>query len=269
MEEDRQKDRRGIQSIEVGGRILQALARSGLPMMLKDLAREAGMSAAKAHPYLVSFGKIGLIEQDPLTGRYEVGPLALQLGLVSLQRLDPVRIASGAIAALSSRIGHSVAIAVWGSLGPTIVRVEESSHPLHVNLRTGSVMSLLNTATGRVFAAYMPRKLIESLLLSGPRLLGDERAAVESPDWNEIEPVLTEVRRQGLSRALGNPIPGINAFSAPVFDHSRNIVLAVTAMGPSGIFDADWNSSLAQDIRACAADISHRLGYVGETRAAG
>jgi DNA-binding IclR family transcriptional regulator len=33
-------------------------------MALKDLALAAGMSPPKAHPYLVSFGKLGLIAQD-------------------------------------------------------------------------------------------------------------------------------------------------------------------------------------------------------------
>ena len=59
-----------------------------------DLAREAGMVPAKAHPYLVSFGKLGLVEQEPTTGRYGLGPLALQLGLISLQQYDPVRLAT-------------------------------------------------------------------------------------------------------------------------------------------------------------------------------
>jgi len=62
------KDRRGIQSIEVGGQLLLALGRTGKPMVLKELALEAGMPAAKAHPYLVSFARLGLIEQDLLTG---------------------------------------------------------------------------------------------------------------------------------------------------------------------------------------------------------
>ena len=52
---------RGIQSVEVGGQLLRALAHHGRPLALKDLARDAGMSPAKAHPYLVSFGKIGLV----------------------------------------------------------------------------------------------------------------------------------------------------------------------------------------------------------------
>src|SRR2546427_11289912 len=39
---------RGIQSVEVGGQLLKALARTGRRMALKDLAREAGMTAAKS-----------------------------------------------------------------------------------------------------------------------------------------------------------------------------------------------------------------------------
>jgi DNA-binding IclR family transcriptional regulator len=34
-----------------------------------------------------------LIEQDPQTGRYALGPAALQPGLTCLQQLDPIRAA--------------------------------------------------------------------------------------------------------------------------------------------------------------------------------
>ncbi|MBU3653907.1 MAG: helix-turn-helix domain-containing protein, partial [Limnohabitans sp.] len=86
------KTSRGIQSVEVGGQLLHALARTGRDMALKDLAHEAGMTPARAHPYLVSFGKLGLIEQDPGSGHYGLGALARQLGLISLQQVDPVRL---------------------------------------------------------------------------------------------------------------------------------------------------------------------------------
>ena len=70
------KAQRGIQSVEVGGRLLLALVHEGRPMALKDLAQAAGMAPAKAHPYLVSFGKLGLIAQDESSGRYGLGPLS-------------------------------------------------------------------------------------------------------------------------------------------------------------------------------------------------
>ena len=66
------------------------------------------MAPAKAHPYLVSFGKLGLIEQDAASGRYGLGPLALQLGLISLQQFDPVRLATPRIVELAQLIGHTV-----------------------------------------------------------------------------------------------------------------------------------------------------------------
>lgn len=44
--------RAGIQSVEVGFSLLQVLAASRGPLMLRDVAAAAGMSAAKAHRYL-------------------------------------------------------------------------------------------------------------------------------------------------------------------------------------------------------------------------
>src|SRR5438094_858621 len=85
------RERRGIQSIEVGGEILKALTMDARPMALRELAKAAGMPAGKVHPYLVSFGKIGLVSQDPATGYYLLGPMAIQLGLTSLQTLNPIR----------------------------------------------------------------------------------------------------------------------------------------------------------------------------------
>ena len=101
-----EKERRGIQSIEVGGTLLQALAAQGRPMALSDLARAAGMPPGRAHPYLVSFGKIGLVKQDSTTGHYWLGPTAIQLGLLSLQNLDTVREATPFALALAEQTRH-------------------------------------------------------------------------------------------------------------------------------------------------------------------
>jgi len=93
-------EQRGIGSVEVGGQLLRVLTVADGPMMLRDLAASAGMTAAKAHPYMVSYMRLGLVEQDRASGRYELGPLALQMGLASMRRLNPVRVATEAIAEL-------------------------------------------------------------------------------------------------------------------------------------------------------------------------
>jgi hypothetical protein len=46
---------RGVQSAEVGGRILVAMVQAGRPLMLRDLAGGADVTPAQAAAYLVSF----------------------------------------------------------------------------------------------------------------------------------------------------------------------------------------------------------------------
>jgi DNA-binding IclR family transcriptional regulator len=257
---------RGIQSVEVGGQLLLALAHQGRPMALKDLAREAGMAPAKAHPYLVSFGKLGLVEQDDASGRYGLGPLALQLGLISLQQFDPVRLATPLLPALALEIGHTVALAVWGNRGPTIVRVEEAPSAVHVNMRHGTVMSLRGTASGRLFAAYLPRAKVLMALAAEPAQ--DHAAAPGKPPRRSaqgrldaaFESELAEVRKQGLSRTVGGAVPGVSAMAAPVFDDHAQLVLSLTAIGPSATFETQLERPLAKALRRTAAALSRQLG---------
>ena len=75
------------------------------------------MAPAKAHPVPGQLRQAGLIEQEPGTGHYGLGPLALQLGLISLQQYDPVRLATPLIEELAQLTGHTMAIAVWGNRG--------------------------------------------------------------------------------------------------------------------------------------------------------
>ena len=163
-ETETDKARAGIQSLEVGFALLDVLTQTPGPLMLRDLAARAGMSAAKAHRYLVSFQRLGLVVQDSRTTRYDLGPAALKLGLAALSRLDAVRLARERIPPLMEQIGHTLALAVWGNHGPTIVHWEESPQAVTANLRLGDVMPLLSSATGRCFAAFMSPDVVAPLL---------------------------------------------------------------------------------------------------------
>jgi DNA-binding IclR family transcriptional regulator len=244
---------RGIQSVEVGGRLLQALLRAGGVLSLKTLAEQAGMTAAKAHPYLVSFGKLGLIEQDEAGGHYGLGPLALQLGLVAQQRLDPVRMAGEVLPALAARLGHTVAITVWGTQGPTVVRIETPPAALHVAMRPGTVMSLTGTASGLLFAAHRTAAELRTLL----------RAEASKIDAAVLERRLNRVRAQGLGIAVDALVPGISAMAAPVRGPDGRLLLALTAIGPGSVFDAAVRGAVAQGLREAAAEVERRLGRSG------
>jgi DNA-binding IclR family transcriptional regulator len=255
------KQQQGIQSIEVGARLLRALAAHGRPMMLRDLAKNASMPAAKAHRYLVSFMRMGLVEQDANSGRYDLGGFALELGLASLARIDPVRLAAPVLEDLCERIGETVALAMWGNHGATCVRWVEAGGPITVTLRTGVVLPLTTSATGRAFAAFYRSPYLKKLLDAEIRATAEANETTSAKVMRELEVLLEEIRGEGIARAGGSLTPGINGFSAPVFDHTGRMVAAITSLGTIGQFDMAWDSPLAGNIKEAAATLSKRLGY--------
>lgn len=258
---DPAKQRQGIQSIEIGTRLLRALAANGRPMMLRDIAQQGNMSAAKARRYLVSFMRMGLVEQNGVSGRYDLGEFALELGLASLARLDPVRLAAPILDDLCERTGETVALAMWGNHGATCVRWVEAGGPITVTLRTGVVLPLTASATGLAFAAFYRSPYLKRMLDAEIESAATARQVNKAQLCHELGARLAEIREQGLSRASGSMTPGINGFSAPVFDHSGHMVAAVTSLGIIGKFDFDWHSPTAECTREAAAVLSQRLGF--------
>ena len=255
------KERAGIQSVEVGFALLEALARAPGPLMLRDLAAAAGMSAAKAHRYLVSFQRLQLVTQDAGSTRYDLGPAALKLGLASLSRLDAVKLARERVAGLVEALGHTVALAVWGNHGPTIVHWEESPQAVTVNLRLGDVMPLLSSATGRCFAAWLAQDALAPLLREELARAQRQPLPGVPTTMAQVQRLLAETRAHGLGRVVDSLLPGVAGFCAPVFDADGHLALGIVTLGPTSGFDSAWDGAVASTLRDAAARLSDDLGH--------
>jgi DNA-binding IclR family transcriptional regulator len=263
--------RAGIQSVEVGFALLEVLATSPGPLMLRDLAAAAGMSAAKAHRYLVSFQRLELVVQDPATTLYDLGPAALKLGLASLSRLDSVKLARQRLQPLMAQIGQTLALAVWGNQGPTLVHWEESPRAVTVNLRLGDVMPLLSSATGLCFTAFSSPRLAATgakpqgrlaLLVKDELARNQKLARQDVPTTMAgVADVLEEVRRRGMARAVNTLLPGVAGFCAPVFDADGHLALGMVALGSLATFDPGWDGAVARPLAAAARQLSRDLGF--------
>lgn len=252
---------RGVQSIEVGARILEAIAAASDPAMLRDIARDAGVASAQAHAYLVSYRRCNLVEQDDLTGRYRLGPLALQLGLARLRSYDPLKAAGEAASQFASDTGLSVAITVWGAYGPTIVQMHEGSDQIHTALRPGAVFSLSGTATGRVFCANLPKILVNEGMKAQKAERSNSRFIGSVLALSSIRAELQLIREQGYATVSSNPIPDISAISAPIFETGGELTGAITIVGPAGSLNFDPTAHLVKETVALANAISARAGF--------
>lgn len=256
------RPQQGVQGVEIGLHLAFELAKSRGPMALGDLARAAGLPASKAHRYLVSLCRSGLVEQDARSGRYDLGRGALVLGLEAQRRLDEFRLADAALDELFDLTQLTVGLVIWGDQGPTVVRRKEGVHAVTVSTRVGSHMSVLSTSAGQMFAAYLPRRVVEPFIKAafaansgpsaGPNI---ERASYEA--------LLAEIREKGWSRRRGDSYLGIDAVCAPVFDREGALEMVITVMGARGAVDLEPESPAVQALVKTTKSLSERLGHLG------
>jgi flavin reductase (DIM6/NTAB) family NADH-FMN oxidoreductase RutF/DNA-binding IclR family transcriptional regulator len=178
-------------------------------------------------------------------------------------QLHAVRLGTRAMTRLAREFDQTLALAVWGNHGPTIVAWEPSSQPVSPNLPIGLTLPVISTATGVALAAYLPAEATNRFV--GAELIA---AAAKEVDWPATPEAwsreLQSVRKHGLAKRTPGEFYGaetiINALGAPILDASGYAVLAITAVGP-GRFTPDFESPFAQALKAVSADLSRRLGY--------
>jgi DNA-binding IclR family transcriptional regulator len=248
------KKRLGIQSVEVAARILQALITAGRPLPLKDLAQLARMHPGKAHRYLVSLTWTELVAQDEASGHYGVGPMAVALGLAGLRNVDVVRTSVALLPSLRDETNETALLAMWTPQGPVVFAFEESGRPVYMNIRVGSILPLIRTATGRVFAAFLPRETVEPLLAAEMKALRPPLSAAK------VEKLLEDTRLHGLAAVTGDLVPGVHAIAAPLFDHKERIAGVIGLLGRSEELDVEYQGAVAKALRTTATEISRRLG---------
>lgn len=245
-------EQRHIQSIDVGFRLIRALQEAGSGTMLKTLAGMAAMPPAKAHLYMVSFARLGLVVQDMNSLRYSLGPYAVQLGLSAIRQTDVVELAREPMQTLQDALRLPVFLSVWGNLGPAIVFKLDRNTALPVTMKIGFVLPL-NSATGKLFFAHLP--LSETV-----EALARHQAALPGQPMPADEEGRRDVRDRNLASSRNQVNTGFAAISSGVFDHDGQIAAAVTTIGFAEQIDIGADGRPVRLLKAATAAIAQALG---------
>ena len=252
--------RTGVQSIDIGATLLEVLARHMGPMHLRDIASSAGMSASKAHRYLISLQRAGLAEQDPATGRYDLGAASLRIGLAALNRVKVVQYATQGLIEFNQEEDLTVALSIWGDNGPTIVGWYDSTQLVICNLHIGSVLPLLRSASGQLFLAYLPADTTRSMVEKELDVIVNYLPQTAIRTRNDVDGLIQRIRKQRIGMTQEDLVPRLSAYAAPVFDHLGRIAATVSLIAPTGMVHGVSSERICEKLLALADRLSVKLG---------
>lgn len=210
-----------IKSVRVTFLILRAFVGRRSALTLKEIGYQSGLPASKAHRYLQSLIREGMVTQDPRTRLYRLGPAAIDLGLEALENTDPVVNACEVVRPLAEEFDIAISVSVLGPNGPISIWHEQPVTHLATPARLGGSLPVLDSAAGHVFLAYLPRHVTR------PQVVAECRNR-NGDDTVDPDGIAYRVRADGYAAIAGHPgVAGVS-LGAPVLDARGEACAAIT-----------------------------------------
>lgn len=241
-----------IQSVDRALRILLALQGERY-LGVTDLADRLGLAKGTVHGLLQTMAERSVVEQDPVSGKYMLGPALLVMGNVYLNSHD-LRVRSLRWAAsLSDNTGLSVRVGVLVWPEVVVVHHVAASTPGTPVSEVGLEMPAHATCLGKAMLAFRADR--EKLLTSGTlrTLTG---ATITDPQALLVE--LGETTGTAIAYEREEAVVGESGVAATVFDAGGRAAGAVSVVVPTG-GDAFGAETVAA-VRDAARSISREMG---------
>jgi len=238
-----------------GIQVLEALSASQAPRGVSELAVELGITKANAHRLLRTLVEAEYVVQDEASGRYALSLRMWEKGVAALSGLDLGDVARPRLRELCEEADESVQFAVLQGSDIVYIDKADSRHPLRATTQIGSRVPAYCVSTGKALLACTEGALSRlrfPLKRFTPTTIGSREL---------LERELAQILRDGYAVNRGEWRDGIWGIAAAIHDAQGVPVAAVNVWGPELRFRAAATRRLARLVVACAASISHSLGY--------
>ena len=246
-----------VQSVDRAVAILEILARDG-EAGVTEVARELAVHKSTASRLLAALDRRELVTQDAARGKFRLGMGIVRLAGAASRRLDVVQESRPVCRTLAQQVGETVNLAILS--GRDALYLDQVAGPAALSPHNwaGQRIPLHATSDGKVLLAYLPEA--ERIACLAPPLTRFTDRTITSVV--ELDDLLAEVRRRGFATAVEELEAGLTAIAAPIRNAEGNVIASVSASGPSFRIPADRIPVLAAAVRAAAAEISRRLGWL-------
>jgi DNA-binding IclR family transcriptional regulator len=217
-----------IKSVGVSFSILKAFVGRRSALTLKEIGYQSKLPPSKAHRYLQSLIREGMVVQDRRTRQYRLGPTAISFGLEALEHSDPVVSACELLRDVAQTEDVGASVDVFSAMGPICIWYEQGPSYFGAPVRLGSIQSMETSAAGQVFQAFLPEHISATAAKACKR--GAEGAISLPPS---VADAPASAKARGYAIVDSGAGYGVSC-AAPVFDARGEICAAVSLFAAAG-----------------------------------
>lgn len=242
----------GSRTLGRGLAVLQALGTHADGATVAELSSATELDRAVLYRLLETLSELGFVVRDADTRRFHLGVALVELGARASRGLEVRRIALPGMRALMEQTREAVCLAVRDRGDVVVVdRVEPPGLFVRVGYHVGFRHPLAVGAHGRALLATLDQ---------GERRSFEER---HPPLAAELD----ATRTRGYAISSDELERGAAGVAAPVMDRTGRAIASVGVVAPSPRLTDPL--TLGPRVRALAAEISRRLGFVANSEVRG
>jgi DNA-binding IclR family transcriptional regulator len=239
--------------------ILELLSVTKSGLTLPELSRRLALPKSSTHCLLVTLERRGYLHRNNRTHRYMFGLKLFSLANMALSGVELRENAADFLQSLMQRSRLTVHMALIE--GDEAVLIEKVEPPELVRLATwvGKRLELHCSAVGKCLLAYLPEAEFLRLVRDRGLTRSNENTITSI---RKLKQQMTQIRNAGYAIEDEEGEMGCRCVGAPVFDHSGNIIAAISVAGTTAQIGSEEFTYFGQLVRQTASDISEALGFI-------
>lgn len=237
--------------------LLDILAQEG-SLSLTELCQRSGQPKSSVFRYLVTLEEHGFVRRSLNSEEYSLGLKLIELGRAVTHQFTVHEVALPFMRNLLDTFRETVNLAILE--GGTIVYLEilEGTHSIRMAARPGQHDFAHSTAIGKAILAHSPTAVVEDVVNR------HGLPAMTPATITTFEGLLTElaqVRKRGYSVDNIENEPGVRCVGAPIFNHHKTPVAAISISGPADRISGAKIELIGKELLNATRAISQQLGY--------
>ncbi|CAM3295009.1 HTH-type transcriptional regulator BhcR [Paracoccus nototheniae] len=226
-------------------------------LTLSEVASGAGQPASTVHRVLHTLALRGMVESDPATQAWTIGPQAFRLGAAFMHRAGIVDRARPILRALMDHTGETANLGILQGDSVLFLSQVETTETIRAFFPPGTRAALHASGIGKALLAFGRPDLFDMVTARGPLARFTDQTLT---DPQALQADLARIRHRGFALDDEERSRGMRCIAAPVFDLGSEAVAGLSVSGPAHRIGAEHVKTLGAVVTAAATALTEAMG---------